>query len=48
MRCGAKFKVATQTAGKDRHFSPDNLWKYLTLYVNKSLQQTTDVEKARA
>jgi len=22
----------------DRHFLPDNIWKYLALYVNKSLE----------
>jgi len=22
----------------DRHFSPDNVWKYLALYVNKTLE----------
>jgi len=22
----------------DHHFSPDNVWKYLALYVNKSLE----------
>jgi len=22
----------------DRHFSQDNVWKYLALYVNKSLE----------
>jgi len=25
----------------DRHFSPDNVLKYLPLYVNKSLEQIT-------
>jgi len=23
---------------KDRHFSPKNVWKYLALYENKSLE----------
>jgi len=26
---------------KDHHFSPDNLWKYLALYVGKSLELIT-------
>jgi len=37
MQCGAKFKHATQTVGKKRYFWPDNIWKYLTLFVNKSI-----------
>jgi len=28
---------------KDGHFSPDNVWKYLALYVNKSREQITVV-----
>jgi len=27
----------------DRHFVPDNVWKYLALYANKSLEQVTVV-----
>jgi len=30
-------------SANDRHFSPDNVWKYLALYVNKSLEQITVV-----
>jgi len=28
---------------KDHHFSLDNVWKYLALYVNKSLEWITFV-----
>jgi len=28
----------TQQLAKDCHFSPDNVWKYLALYANKSLE----------
>ena len=32
------FSMLGKLLAKDRHFSPKNVWKYLVLYVNKSLE----------
>ena len=34
------FSMLRKLLAKDRHFSPDNVWKYfaITLYVNESLE----------
>ena len=32
------FSMLRKLLAKDRHFTPDNVWKYLALYVNKSLE----------
>jgi len=32
------FSMLRKLLGNDHHFSPDNVWKYLALYVNKSLE----------
>jgi len=32
------FRMLGNLFAKDRHFSPKNIWKYLALYVNKSLE----------
>jgi len=37
------FSKLRKLLANDRHFSPDNVWKYLALYVNKSLDQITIV-----
>jgi len=31
------FSMLRKLLAKDRHFSPDNVWKYLALYLDKSL-----------
>ena len=38
--CSAErsFSMLGKLLAKDRHFSPENVWKYLALYVNKSLE----------
>ena len=38
--CSVKrsFSMLGKLLAKDRHFSPENVWKYLALYVNKSLE----------
>jgi len=33
-----RFSMLGKILAKDRHFSPENIWKYLALYVNKSLE----------
>jgi len=32
------FSMLRKLLANDRHFSPDNVWKYLALYVKKSLE----------
>ena len=32
------FSMVRKLRLNDRHFSPDNVWKYLALYVDKSLE----------
>jgi len=32
------FSMLCKLLANDRHFSPDNVWKYLALCVNKSLE----------
>jgi len=34
MQCGVKFSMLRKLLANDRHFSPDNVWKYLALHVN--------------
>ena len=43
MHCGAKFNMLRKLLANDRHFSPDNVWEYLALNVNKSLEWITVV-----
>ena len=33
-----RFSMLGKLLAKDRHFSPDNVWKYLALDVNESLE----------
>ena len=35
---GRSFSMLLKLLSNDRHYSPDNIWKYLALYVNKSLE----------
>ena len=32
------FSMLRKALANHRHFSPDNVWKYLALYANKSLE----------
>jgi len=40
MHCGAKFSMLRKFLVKDHHFSPENVWKYLALDINKSLSKS--------